>query len=67
MTIVLNGEDRAIGVGTTVAQLVRDVTGEGERGIAVAVNDTVVPRGAWASAVLDDGDRVEMLNAVPGG
>lgn len=38
-----------------------------EQGVAVAVNAAVVPRSAWASTTLDDGDRVEILSAVPGG
>lgn len=37
------------------------------RGIAVAVNADVVPRGAWPSTRLGDGDRVEVLTAVQGG
>ncbi|MFD8554479.1 MoaD/ThiS family protein, partial [Streptomyces fradiae] len=32
-----------------------------------ADTETVVPRGAWASTVLADGDRVEVLTAVQGG
>jgi sulfur carrier protein len=37
------------------------------RGVAVAVNDEVVPRGSWAEVALGDGDTVEALTAVPGG
>jgi len=36
-------------------------------GVAVALNDEVVSRGAWASTPLADGDRVEVLTAVQGG
>lgn len=36
-------------------------------GIAVAVNDRVVPRAAWSSTHLAPGDRVEVLQAVAGG
>ncbi|MFC4333699.1 sulfur carrier protein ThiS [Salininema proteolyticum] len=49
----------------TVRQAVRAVT-EADRGIAVAVNGEVVPRGEWARA-LDDGDKVEVLTATQGG
>ena len=37
------------------------------RRIAVAVNADVVPRSAWPSTVLRDGDAVEVLVAVAGG
>ena len=36
-------------------------------GIAVAVNDRVVPRAAWATTRLAPGDRVEVLHAIAGG
>lgn len=36
-------------------------------GIAVAVNDRVVPRSAWATTYLAPDDRVEVLHAIAGG
>ncbi|MFP3990779.1 sulfur carrier protein ThiS [Streptomyces sp. E11-3] len=36
-------------------------------GVAAAVNETVVPRGAWQRTALRAGDRVEVLTAVQGG
>lgn len=38
-----------------------------DRGVAVAVGTDVVPRSAWATTVLADGDVVEVLVAVQGG
>jgi sulfur carrier protein len=37
------------------------------RGVAAAVNETVVPRAQWATTALAEGDRVEVLTAVQGG
>lgn len=37
------------------------------RGLAVAVNDSVVPRGEYNRLRLKDGDRVEIIEAVQGG
>ena len=37
------------------------------RGVAVAVDAEVVPRGAWATFAVADGARVEVLIAVQGG
>ena len=68
MTIVLNGEARELAPGTTVQGLLDalDVPG-GARGVAVAVDAEVVPRGAWETTTLDDGARVEVLRAIQGG
>jgi sulfur carrier protein len=68
VTIVLNGEARELTPGTTVQGLLDalDVPG-GARGVAVAVDAEVVPRGEWETTKLDDGARVEVLRAIQGG
>jgi len=40
---------------------------DGGRGVAVAVDGEVVPRGDWPGTALRDGQRVEVLHAVQGG
>jgi len=51
---------------TTVAELI-DLLERRTTGTAVAVNGAVVPRRAWASHRLADGDRVEIVGAAQGG
>jgi sulfur carrier protein len=62
----VNGAERELGEGGTVADVVAAVT-EQTRGVAVAVNGEVVPRSRWAQAALSAGDRVEVLTAAQGG
>jgi sulfur carrier protein len=64
--ITVNGEPREVSAGTTLDAVVASLTHAGS-GVAVAVNEEVVPRGAWPSRRLGDGDRVEVLTAVQGG
>lgn len=66
MTVTVNGEPRQLAAGTTVAAVVAALT-QAPGGVAVAVNDTVVPRRAWDSTALAERDRVEVLTAVQGG
>jgi sulfur carrier protein len=66
MNVIVNGAARELAEGTTLAEVVAGLTAA-PTGVAVAVNDSVVPRGAWAATVLDDRDRVEVLTAVQGG
>jgi sulfur carrier protein len=68
VTIVLNGEAHEVAPGTTVRALLEalDVPG-GARGVAVAVDAEVVPRGEWDAFVVADGAQVEVLTAVQGG
>jgi sulfur carrier protein len=68
VTVVVNGEAHELAPGTTVRDLLEalDVAG-GERGVAIAVDAEVVPRGEWDTTELDDGARVEVLRAIQGG
>lgn len=69
MTISLsvNGADRDLAAGTTIADLVSDVAGD-DRGVAVAVDGVVLPRDKWDATVGDLGaSAVDILNAVQGG
>jgi sulfur carrier protein len=69
--ILLHGEPLVgfpIVEGATVASLLNHLGIEGgQKGIAVAVNDEVVPRSQWSAHALADGDRVEIIRATQGG
>jgi sulfur carrier protein len=68
MTIWLNGEQTELPPGLTLAAAVEAAGAPaGRRGIAVAVDGEVVPRDRWDATRLDDGQRVEVVQAVQGG
>jgi sulfur carrier protein len=62
----VNGEAVEVADGTTVADLVARHA-DSPRGIAVARNEEVVARSAWAATVVAAGDRIEILTAAQGG
>ena len=68
MKVVLNGERTELRDGATVEAALEslDLPGAG-RGVAVAVDAEVVPRGQWADTELHEGARVEILRAIQGG
>jgi len=66
MNVSINGEPREVGPGTTVEQLIRQVTDQ-ETGIAAALNGEVLPRRRWPVTPLADRDQVEVVTAVQGG
>ncbi|MGW6686846.1 sulfur carrier protein ThiS [Streptomyces sp. NPDC054961] len=66
MTISVNGEPLEIAAGTMLAAVVATLT-QATRGVAAALNETVVPRGQWPYTSVAEGDRVEVLTAVQGG
>ena len=66
MTALVNGEPLKVDAGTTVEGVIAALK-LGPRGIAVALNGAVVPRSAWPSTAVGEGDRVEVLTAAQGG
>lgn len=70
--VTVNGDVVALDESANVADLVtRSLTKPdgtfSDRGIAVAVNQEVVPRREWVSTPLSPGDRIEIITAVQGG
>jgi sulfur carrier protein len=66
--ISVNGKPGRVPDGHTIADLVRAATGDAAvRGVAVALNGTVVRRTDWPATGLSEGDRVEVLTAKQGG
>ncbi|MCB0939708.1 MAG: sulfur carrier protein ThiS [Mycobacterium sp.] len=65
MKVIVNDEDVEVDDGTTVAALLERL-GFGPKGIAVAVNWSVLPRSEWGSVLPADA-RVEVVTAVQGG
>jgi sulfur carrier protein len=68
MRVLLNGTETELADGATVEAALDalDLPGSG-RGVAVAVDAEVVPRGEWTAHELHDGARVEILRAIQGG
>jgi sulfur carrier protein len=68
MMIVLNGSEQRLEDGALLpAALALLGVEAATRGVAVALDGAVVPRGAWAETTLADGQRIEVLTAVQGG
>jgi sulfur carrier protein len=68
MKLILNGETIETNEGQTLGGLLTSlgITGDAT-GVAVAVNETVVPKRKWASTGLNADDAVEIIRAVQGG
>jgi sulfur carrier protein len=65
MNVIVNDKPVEVDDKTTVAGLLERL-GFPEKGIAVAVDQTVLPRSNWQTP-LTDGARLEVLTAVQGG
>ena len=66
MRVQVNGETREIESGATVIGLLRAL-GLADRPVAVERNTEIVPRALHETTVLEDGDRLELVQFVGGG
>jgi sulfur carrier protein len=68
MRVVLNGAETELADGATVQVALESLElPAAGRGVAVAVDAEVVPRGQWGATELHDGARIEVLRAIQGG
>jgi sulfur carrier protein len=68
MELTVNGEAKQVDAGATLADLLDTLEMDRTaRGIAVAVNDAVIPQPSWHKKALSDGDTIEIIRAVQGG
>jgi len=67
MTIRVNDQPRRVADSATLFDLLRELALAERRGVAVAVNDTVVPRIGWPARALAEADRVLVIQATQGG
>jgi len=68
MNVIVNGDSTELEAEATVADAVGSTGLEATaRGVAVAVDGEVVPRGEWGRRRLRAGESVEVLRAVQGG
>jgi sulfur carrier protein len=64
--VVLNGTEREIAAGATVAALLEEMNAP-LSAVAVARNDEIVRRSDLRATIVRDGDRIEIIKAVAGG
>lgn len=64
--IVVNGAERAVDEGTTVAELLRELGLSGAP-VAVERNREIVPKASHATTTLAASDRLEVVSIVGGG
>jgi sulfur carrier protein len=65
--LTINGVDEPLGAPTVAALLADRDVAPNARGVAVALNGSVVPRTQWATTALRAGDVVEIVRAMQGG
>ena len=66
LSVRINGEERRVPAGLTVAQLLAELGVDPQR-VAVERNLAIVPRSTVAEVAVEDGDQYEIVHFVGGG
>ncbi|MDR2982421.1 MAG: sulfur carrier protein ThiS [Puniceicoccales bacterium] len=67
MLVHVNDEPKEVPQSATLAELVEGLALRSLDGVAVAVNEMVVPRRDWITRQLQDEDRLIIIHATQGG
>ncbi len=66
MTIKVNNKETELAQGNTIADLASQL-GLPEKGVAIALNNRMIPRAQWAEQTLQTNDSLVIIKAACGG
>ncbi|MBA3025571.1 MAG: sulfur carrier protein ThiS [Sulfurimonas sp.] len=66
MILIINGEQREFNTDASIAEVLKELSLEGKV-MAAAVNMDIVKQDKWSTHILNDGDKLELLDFVGGG
>lgn len=67
MQITLNNKTQTVSENTSLYDIVFSQLGDKQKGIAVAVNDSVIPKANWEKYIIQSNDTVLIIKATQGG
>ena len=67
MKIFLNNQPETLSQPHSVSQILDRLQLQHTRGIAIAVNNQIVPKAKWPEHLLQDNDKVTVIRATQGG
>jgi sulfur carrier protein len=67
MNIYINNKQEHLGAGVNIAEMLDSIRCTDTKGIAIALNEVVVPRNIWSSTILNEHDQILIIKATPGG
>ncbi len=67
MVLFINNQKKEFSDRLSIVQLVQNLQLQSGRGLALAVNDQVVPKSEWETFSLNELDKVTIIRATQGG
>jgi sulfur carrier protein len=67
MEIIINQQVKDIPENSSVEQLLLAIMPDMQKGVAIAVNQTIIPRKEWNNTLLKPKDKIVFIKATQGG
>ena len=67
MDILINNQKHTVTENTTLQTIVNTQLGEKQKGVAVAVNNNVIPKLNWENHIIKSNDHILIIKATQGG
>lgn len=67
INLIINNSPQSFENGSDLSQILKQLTLESKEGIAIALNDKVIPKQKWNKTVLNEKDHLTIIKAVQGG
>ena len=66
MNITVNDERYSLDMPVTISQLLIELK-QPSMGVAIAINDIIIPRENWNTQMINEGDTILLFQAIEGG
>ena len=67
MNVLLNNKNCSVEKNSALVKILEQNGITNQKGIAVAVNNTVVPKTEWQNKILNENDKITIIKATQGG
>jgi sulfur carrier protein len=67
MDILINNQKHTVNDNSSLQTIVNTQLGEKQKGVAVAVNDNVIPKLNWENYIIKSNDNILIIKATQGG
>lgn len=67
MEVTINNQNYLLNAACSIEQMLAAVISTETNGLAIAVNQTIIPKSDWATHVLNPADQVILIKATQGG
>ncbi len=67
MTITINNQPYNFSENSSLENAINSLSLDETKGIAVAINETIIPKNKWCETILQHEDKIIIIGAVAGG